>query len=197
MSQLSIDSGREFVFLPKDSHCSANVISHLQQFLDEAPNLKVNESFYFGMWPVKLLEIDGKLTLCEFDFTIENYSNIMELSIRLWEEQIAVCDSQKLSWCSLRIDQLVFYTTNALKLPMQSVTEGIRDEPETPSSTGWFIYTAVDRENDEGFIGQTVGELLKQYNLSILRFLGLPPNWMFNIELSGRSHIWKDKPDLN
>ena len=171
-----------------------DIVFEIQRFMDAIPTLRVGESFYFGMWLVKLTREKKGVKLQEYDFEKAEYIDTLDRSLTLWREQSTVCYSQNLPWFSPKLDDHVFFTPNALDLPMSSITEGIRDVTDVEHSSGWFIYTDADRNDELLFQHAPLDELLQQYNLNILRFLGLPVGWMFNIEMNGISHIWQEPP---
>ncbi|GHA44319.1 hypothetical protein GCM10008927_06380 [Amylibacter ulvae] len=171
---------------------SDEVLFGVQKFVNEVLDLNVGEVFYFGMWPVKLCEIGSNLRLYEYDFDAKSYVDNLDKSLKLWQEQSAVNNSQKIDWHSIELEHQVFFTPNAFNLVAVSTIEGIRDIPKGEHDCGWFVYTAMDQEQGNPFLNASLGELLKQYNLNVLRFLGLPSGWMFNIEISGNSHVWKE-----
>ena len=184
--------GHKEVTLSFKGNYSADVFGGVQKFIDAVPELKVGQSFFWGMWPVKLDYHQGEIALLEYDFSKQKYVENIDHAARLWQEQSNVCTSQGLSWFSAQLDDHVFFTPNAFNTPMLSTTEGVRDEPDTKDSSGWFIYTAADREGNFPFQSASLGTLLQQYNLNILRFMGLPTGWMFNIEMNGASHVWNE-----
>ncbi|MDD7973643.1 hypothetical protein [Roseinatronobacter alkalisoli] len=188
----SIYIGNEEITLNFKDAYEDDVIQGIQRFIDAVPELDVGQSFFWGMWPVKLVSQNNRVTLLAYDFVRQEYTKYIDQAIALWREQSNVCASQDLSWFSVKLDEQIFFTPNAFRSPMLSTTEGVRDKPDTESSSGWFVYTAADRENNLAFQSASLGEVLQQYNLNILRFLGLPIGWMFNIEMNGTSHVWKD-----
>lgn len=190
--ELSISSTKERIVVRCDHGYRASVFQDLQQFLDAVPGLKFGETFYFGFWPLKLLMREGVTHLAELDFAAGEYVPYLDKSVRLWNEQSVVNSSQGVHWQSTTLDQLVHFTPSVFKHPIVSTVEGAHFPPENPESTGWLLYTSRDREQELGFETAPVCEILAQFNLSILRFLGLPTGWMFNIDMGGNSYVWKE-----
>ncbi len=166
-------------------------LKDIQRFLDLSKDLSIGNDFYIGMWVARISETENGLQLMEYDFENERYSEVLSKSIVLWQEQADVCNSQSVKWRAIGVNDVVFTTPNAFERPVKSIVEGTRDKPNG-SSSGWFVYSAEDTEADRKFNGVPMVTLLKNFNLDILRFLGLPISWTFNLDSHGESYIFKD-----
>lgn len=169
-----------------------NMESDFRRFMSAAPNLQSGESFYFGFWPVKIFETASSLEPHEFDFSLKDFVQGLNRSSLLWQEQLRVHRAKSLDWHSIEIEQSIFVTESVLNRRASDVVEGVRDMSPSLGASGWFIYTQLDRNAQKSFVKVTLADLLKAFDLSLLRFLGLPPGWMFNVNASGESSIWQE-----
>jgi len=170
-----------------------DVASDLQKFIDFIPNLRVGESFYFGFWGMRIEKIRDEFKLQEWRFERNGFVCEIGRSLCLWREQKKVLTSQGLPWTSVAMDDVLFVTPNALNPNMTSAVEGVRDvKDSTDKDSGWFLYTQNDRDLGLQFEAVPLSEVLKLFNLNILRFLALPYGWSFNIEIDGKSHVWEE-----
>lgn len=68
---------------------------------------------------------------------------------------------------------------------------GLRHNPEKGTS-GWYIW-AGDYSNNPDFFEPMHIEHLTEYFPLVLRYLGLPPGWRFQVDNDGYDDIWEDK----
>jgi hypothetical protein len=168
------------------------VISGLQDFINAIPELNPREPFYFGLWRVCIFKHDDHWSLFEWSFAEERFLPTLGKSLWLWYEQSSLAASQDISWYSTKLDQFIYVTPTVFENPANSTLEGARDVPTAPESSGWFIYTDADRKANLSFERISLADALQIYDMNILRFLGLPVGWMFNIETNGASHVWEE-----
>lgn len=176
-----------------DQFANKDVMVDMQRFINHVPNLKPEEPFYFGFWRVVVRLYGERYRLWEWDFETDDFNPMVAKSLVLWHEQSGVCLSQNLSWTSVGLDEDLLATPSVFRAPMGSTTEGVRDKGNLPDSSGWLLYTAHDRESNLNFERVPLHQALRIFNVNILRFLGLPDGWMFNVEVNGASHIWKEE----
>ena len=169
-----------------------NIEIDFRRFMSAAPNLQSGESFYFGFWPVKIFETASSLEPREFDFSLKDFVQGLDRSSLLWQEQLRVLRTESLDWHSIEIEQSIFVTESVRNRRANDVVEGVRDMSPPLGASGWFIYTQLDRDAQKPFISVSLADLLKAFDLSLLRFLGLPPGWMFNVNAVGESSIWQE-----
>lgn len=167
------------------------VFLDLQSFINHIPDLKVDEPFYFGMWRVMLVRSDTGLRLVEWDYGNAKFLPIVGKSICLWHEQARVCHSRGLAWNSVPQNADILFTEGSFTAAPRVVTECVRYMPDGDFS-GWMIYTDADRSNDVPFKSAELCDFLDKFDLRILRFLGLPVGWLFNIDQNGLAHIWSE-----
>ena len=175
-----------------DQFVNTDVIVSIQRFIDHVPNLKPEEPFYFGFWRVVVRLYGQRYRLWEWDFETDDFNPVVAKSLVLWHEQSRVCLSQKLPWTSVGLKEDLLATPSVFREPMRSTTEGVRDKGNLPDSSGWLLYTAQDRERNLSFERVPLYQALIVFNVNILRFLGLPDGWTFNVEVNGASHVWKE-----
>lgn len=184
---------------PARCYCAAEFPDTLsidvQRFVDAVPQLKVGETFYLGMWLVKLMRTESGLEIHEYDYSSDQFFPELDYSMRLWQEQVQIINSQALTWFSIASEKRIFFSPSVLEASTNSVIEGVRDDPESTGDSGWVIYTAKDRAKDLPFEAAPFSVFLSKYDLNILRFLGLPPGWMFNVDPAGDSHVWQEPKD--
>ena len=121
-----------------------NTLDGVRAFIGHTNGLRPGETFYFGMWPVKLERTDLGLIVMEFNFETEQYSSPLNKSLMLWEEQSKICMSFGLDWCGMSLEQVVFCSPTVFDEPVSSITEGVHDAPESSQSSGWFLYNDND-----------------------------------------------------
>ena len=175
--------------------CDESVFADLQRFIDEAPELKIGETFFFGHWLLKLVNCDGSIELHELDFMANKYVPGVSRAARLWCEQKSVCVSQKVLWHSLDLNQKIYLTPKTLAKPRTCYVEGVHFPPSSDAvKASWYIYTREERETETAFICKPYGSLVTAYDLSILRFMALPENWWFAVRTDGSSNTWFELP---
>ena len=151
-----------------------------------------DEPFYFGFWRVVIRRHENSYRLYEWDFERDEFIYKLGKSLCLWYEQKNVCASQDLPWTSVGIEHLVYATPSVFEWPIESTIEGLRNMENAPGSSGWFLYTEKDREENRPFQFLPLYEVLRKFNVNVSRFLALPDQWMFNIETNGECHIWEE-----
>jgi hypothetical protein len=73
---------------------------------------------------------------------------------------------------------------------------GLRHEPEN-GTLGWYIWCGGEINNDPKLFDAIHVEHLEQECPLVLKYLGLPPGWRFQIDDKGYEDVWEDKQLLN
>lgn len=169
-----------------------NILADIQAFVDHIPSLSKEEAFYFGFWRMTIEKLNGKNRLCEWNFEDERFCERLNRSVCLWHAQVNVLSSQDLPFTSVGINDWLHFSPSVFSSRQESTVEGVRDKKNVQNGSGWILYTASDRQNNLPFESMQLHEALKIFNVNILRFLGLPDGWAFNLEVGGESHIWEE-----
>lgn len=73
---------------------------------------------------------------------------------------------------------------------------GLRHEPKN-GTLGWYIWCGGEINNDPRLWDAMHVEHLEQELPLVLKYLGLPPGWRFQIDDNGYEDVWEDKKLLN
>jgi hypothetical protein len=70
---------------------------------------------------------------------------------------------------------------------------GLR-HPQTPETSGWYIWAGEELSQDSDFFSSLHVEHLAEWCPDVVKFLGLPPGWRF-LKAGDHEDVWFD-PDL-
>ena len=104
------------------------------------------------------------------------------------QEQIAICTKLKLEWTPVRTDSLIA-VNDSLFTATQPIN-GLR-HPRHGTIEGWYLWRSEMQEENDFFKPLHVWHLLEQRPI-VLKYLGLPPGWRFQIDDKGYEDIWFD-----
>lgn len=119
----------------------------------------------------------------------------MSIWNNIQHQQKAVCDNLKIDWLPVGINAMIAFNESLLSdtLPIN----GLR-LPKIDNIEGWYLWSGGDipQEDEIFFKPLHVGHLLKQRPI-VLKYLGLPEGWRFQIDDNGYEDIWLDESILN
>ena len=111
-------------------------------------------------------------------------------------EQMKICQKYNVEWVASPLDMKIGVSKNLTSGEMP--INALRHPPEN-GTAGWYIWAGDTYTNDVNFWEPMhIQHLIKIYP-QILKYLGLPPGYRFQIDDKGYEDIWEDKSllDLN
>ena len=109
--------------------------------------------------------------------------------------QKAICKKIKVDWTPVDINSMIAFNDSLLSntLPIN----GLR-HPKKENIDGWYLWSGDDilHEASNFFKPLHVGHLLELRPI-VLKYLGLPAGWRFQIDDNGYEDIWFDEKVLN
>ncbi len=110
-------------------------------------------------------------------------------------QQKAICDKLKIDWVPVDINAMIAFSESLLSdiLPIN----GLR-HPKTDNIDGWYLWSGgnIPQDDNNFFKPIHVGHLIEQRPI-ILKYLGLPAGWRFQIDDNGYEDIWFDESIFN
>lgn len=105
------------------------------------------------------------------------------------KQQKEICKKYNINWTpsELGLKIGISKNINSDKMPIN----GLRYQPENGTS-GWYIW-AGDYSDDNDFFEPIHVAHLEQKCPLILKYLGLPPGYRFQIDNKGYEDVWEDK----
>lgn len=104
--------------------------------------------------------------------------------------QQEICNKYDAAWCPSSDNKKIGIAKNVFAgvLPIN----GLR-HPETEDTAGWYIWAGGDIPNDSNFFEPIHILHLKERLPLVLKYLGLPPGYRFQIDDTGYEDIWFDE----
>ncbi len=113
----------------------------------------------------------------------------------LWDyhinDQRAICENNDLKWSPINPKLKIGLADNISNDPVN----GLR-HPSEKGTTGWYIWTGEYEERDD-FYKPVCAEHLLDYRPEIIKYLGLPVGYRFQIDKNGYEDIWYDENLFN
>jgi len=108
-------------------------------------------------------------------------------------QQLEVCKKYKTEWFESALDQKIGVSKNLTSGIMP--INGLRHPPEN-GTTGWYIWAGDYSEANDFFQPLHINHLIEMYP-DLLKYLGLPPGYRFQIDNNKYEDVWEDKSLLN
>jgi len=108
-------------------------------------------------------------------------------------QQMKICEKYKTEWSAAALDQMIGVSKNFTSGVMP--INGLRHSPEK-GTAGWYIWAGEYSEADDFFEPLHIQHLIEKYP-DILKYLGLPPGYRFQIDNKGYEDVWYDEKLLN
>ena len=111
------------------------------------------------------------------------------------EEQKAICDRLNVNYEPIGVNSLIAFNDSLLSTIKP--INGLR-HPKEKMIEGWYLWSGeeIPQDNDDYFKPIHVQHLIQQRPI-VLKYLGLPGGWRFQIDDDGYEDIWFDKEVLN
>ena len=111
--------------------------------------------------------------------------------ILIQQDQKAICNKLKVDWTPVDINSLIAFN-DSLLLPIKPIN-GLRN-PKHGTIDGWYLWSGgeINQSNSNFFKPLHVRHLLDKRPI-VLKYLGLPAGWRFQIDDEGYEDIWFDK----
>ncbi len=110
------------------------------------------------------------------------------------EQQKALCDKMKVEWIPLEINSLI--AINDSLFSKTKPVNGLR-HPNHGDIHGWYLWSGNKiPSNDNNFFKPIHLEHLIESRPLVLKYLGLPAGWRFQIDDEGYEDIWFDQTIL-
>jgi hypothetical protein len=114
---------------------------------------------------------------------------------QIQQEQKAICDKLKVDW--MAVDEKSFIAINDSLFSDTKPINGLR-HPKHGKIDGWYLWSGGEIPQQESdFFKPLHTEHLIQVRPIVLKYLGLPPGWRFQIDDNGYEDIWFDESILN
>jgi hypothetical protein len=109
--------------------------------------------------------------------------------------QKELCNKLKVHWTPVHQTSLIAFNDSLLS-DVKPIN-GLR-HPKQGTIDGWYLWSGSDVPQDdiEFFKPLHVEHLIEQRPV-VLKYLGLPPGWRFQIDEEGYEDIWFDESILN
>jgi hypothetical protein len=111
------------------------------------------------------------------------------------KQQKELCDKLKVDWTPIDENSLIAFNDSLLStiMPMN----GLR-HPKEGIIDGWYLWSGAEipQDNIEFFKPLHVWHLFETRPV-VLKYLGLPAGWRFQIDNEGYEDIWFDETILN
>ena len=110
------------------------------------------------------------------------------------QEQKSLCDKLKVIWTPVEIDSLIAIN-DSLFTSIQPIN-GLR-HPIEGTIDGWYLWSGdeIPQLDNDFFKPHHVGHLLTIKPI-ILKYLGLPPGYRFQVDNKGYEDVWFDSSIL-
>ena len=118
----------------------------------------------------------------------------MEVWIQIEEEQKEVCRTLNVNWAPLD-RQLMIAINESIFTGIQPIN-GLRHIKQK-SIDGWYLWSGSEiPQDDDNFFKPIHPEHLITRRKIVLKYLGLPAGWRFQINDNGYEDIWFDESTL-
>ncbi|MEI9911886.1 MAG: hypothetical protein WDO71_20940 [Bacteroidota bacterium] len=106
------------------------------------------------------------------------------------QEQESLCNKLKVTWSPVEIDSLI--AINDSIFSSTQPINGLR-HPIHGTIEGWYLWSGgeIPQYDNDFFKPHHAGHLITMRPI-ILKYLGLPPGWRFQIDDNGHEDIWFD-----
>jgi hypothetical protein len=114
---------------------------------------------------------------------------------QIQQQQKAVCDKFKSGFESVDINAMVAF--NELLLSNTLPINGLR-HPKTDNLSGWYLWSGNEiPQDDNSFFKPHHVQHLIELRPVVLKYLGLPAGWRFQIDDNGYEDVWFEASLLN
>ncbi|MEJ0001956.1 MAG: hypothetical protein WDN09_02130 [bacterium] len=118
--------------------------------------------------------------------TDEEYKDLHK---KIIEEQKAICQKYNVEWTPSSPDMKIGISKNIKSSTMP--INGLR-HPVEKETAGWYIWAGDFSDKDDFFDPVHVEHLSDDLPI-VLKYLGLPPGWRFQIDDKGHEDVWFDE----
>ncbi len=114
--------------------------------------------------------------------------------ISIQKEQKLICDKLQVAWMPVDINSLIAF--NFSLFTDLNPINGLR-HPREKIIDGWYLWGGggIDQKDIDFFKPLHVQHLLEKRPV-VLKYLGLPPGWRFQIDDKGYEDLWFDESIL-
>jgi hypothetical protein len=107
------------------------------------------------------------------------------------QQQKALCDKLTIDWVPVDLGSLIAFNDSLLS-PTNPIN-GLR-HPGHGNMVGWYLWSGGEiPQHDAEFFKPLHVEHLLEARPIVLKYLGLPPGWWFQIDDDGYEDLWYDK----
>jgi len=116
--------------------------------------------------------------------------NFMITWFEIQKQQKLICNKLQVDWSPVDINTLIAFNDSLFSVT--NPINGLR-HPKQEIIDGWYLWSGVeiDQTDNNFFRPIHVGHLIEKRPL-VLKYLGLPPGWRFQIDDKGYEDIWFD-----
>jgi hypothetical protein len=116
---------------------------------------------------------------------------MMKNWIQIEEEQKEICRRLKVDWIPVERTQLI--AVNESLFSNTQPLNGLR-HPKQGSVEGWYLWSGNEiPQNDDNYFKPIHPEHLTTKRHIVLKYLGLPTGWRFQIDEGGYEDVWFDE----
>ncbi len=107
------------------------------------------------------------------------------------QDQKAICKKLKVEWTPVDINSLIAFNDSLLSAT--NPINGLR-HPKHGKTDGWYLWSGeeINQSDNDFFKALHVKHLLDKRPI-VLKYLGLPAGWRFQIDENGYEDIWFNK----
>jgi hypothetical protein len=121
--------------------------------------------------------------------TVPIYQQYIEMHQKVIAEQQELCKKYKVEWHPSSPDLKIGISKNISDGTMP--VNGLRHSPEGDTS-GWYVWAGDYSDSPDLFQPLHIDHLNEHFPL-VLKYLGLPPGWRFQIDNKGHEDVWFDE----
>ena len=105
-------------------------------------------------------------------------------------DQRSICEKYGANWISLDPELRIGIADNTFKGVMP--INGLR-HPQEKNTSGWYVWAGDGYSEDKDFFKPICIKHLHELYPDILKYLGLPPGYRFQIDENGYEDVWEDQ----
>ena len=142
-----------------------------------------------------LIEVRKNTNLHRRRKTLNVVRNLMDSWDSILQQQKEICKGLQAKWVPVDKNSLIGFNESIFS--SRQPVNGLR-HPKHGQIDGWYLWSGEEiPQSDDNFFQPIYVKHLIEKRPLVLKYLGLPPGWRFQIDDSGYEDIWFDKAILD